>query len=171
MNRRLPFRAWFYFRTGWGVYFAFIFAAINTLVITYYLAIERYPELNQIFPSFLSYVTIVIGVGIPILVLSGYAHFKKTGAYRAEADLQMEIDPYLRRMLINTEMMIPLQIKILDLLIKLSKNEKLTQDELNEISKIQKELTEHIKPVKKGKLLQFDDTSYQRFKEIDEEKK
>ena len=37
---------------GWGTYFAFIFAAINTLTVTYYLAIENYPVLKAIFPSF-----------------------------------------------------------------------------------------------------------------------
>ena len=30
-KKSTSFRAWFYFRTGWAVYFAFIFAAVNTL--------------------------------------------------------------------------------------------------------------------------------------------
>ena len=34
--RNSGFRAWFYFRNGWSLYFAFIFAAINTLTVTYY---------------------------------------------------------------------------------------------------------------------------------------
>ena len=51
-EKKLLFRAWFYFRNGWGTYFAFIFAAINTLTVTYFLAIEEYPILNSIFPSF-----------------------------------------------------------------------------------------------------------------------
>ena len=50
------FRYWFYFRIGWSQYFAFIFAAINTLTVTYFLAIEKYPALQAIFPSFLQYV-------------------------------------------------------------------------------------------------------------------
>ena len=53
MQRNLAFRAWFYFRNGWSTYFAFIFAAINTLTVTYFLAIERAPSLQAIFPSFL----------------------------------------------------------------------------------------------------------------------
>ena len=43
------FRAWFYFRNGWSLYFAFIFAAINTLVVTYYLAIDKIPFLLDFF--------------------------------------------------------------------------------------------------------------------------
>ena len=46
MAKNLGFRGWFYFRTGWSTYFAFIFAAINTLTVTYYLAIEQAPILR-----------------------------------------------------------------------------------------------------------------------------
>jgi hypothetical protein len=45
------FRAWFYFRNGWSMYFAFIFAAINTLTVTYYLAIDEIPFLLTIVSS------------------------------------------------------------------------------------------------------------------------
>ena len=47
------FRGWFYFRQGWSMYFAFLFAAVNTLTVTYYLAIERYPLLHDLFPTFI----------------------------------------------------------------------------------------------------------------------
>ena len=50
VKNNLSFRGWFYFRMGWATYFAFIFAAINTLTVTYFLAIENYPFLTIIFP-------------------------------------------------------------------------------------------------------------------------
>ena len=75
MSRNVGFRGWFYFRQGWSVYFAFIFAAINTLTVTYFLAIENYPFLKEIFPSFFHYIVIVVTVGIPCLILIGYAHY------------------------------------------------------------------------------------------------
>jgi len=53
MAKNLPLRAWFYFRTGWGTYFALLFSALNTLVVTYYLAIENYDFLLGTFPTFL----------------------------------------------------------------------------------------------------------------------
>ena len=85
MKQSVPFRAWFYFRMGWATYFAFVFAAINTLTVTYFLAIENYPVLQQIFPSFVHYVVIVILIGVPLLILIGYIHFKKSPSYKAEA--------------------------------------------------------------------------------------
>ena len=55
MRQNIGFRGWFYFRQGWTTYFAFIFAAINTLTVTYFLAIQEYPFLNEIFPTFIHY--------------------------------------------------------------------------------------------------------------------
>ncbi len=84
MAKNLPLRAWFYFRTGWGTYFALLFYALNTLVVTYYLAIENYGSLNVIFPTFLHYVVTAVLIGIPILITAGYIHFKKSGAFRVQ---------------------------------------------------------------------------------------
>ena len=88
------FRGWFYFRQGWSTYFAFIFAAINTMVVTYYLAIENIPILKEVFPTFYVYLFTVSSIGIPLLVLVGYAHFKRTKAFRAEADIYVESNPF-----------------------------------------------------------------------------
>ena len=142
MKRNTGFRFWFYFRSGWSSYFAFIFAAINTLVVTYYLAIERYPFLESIFPNFIQYVLIMVLVGIPLLILVGYSHWKRTPAYRSEADIWMESNPYQARMLVNSEMLLKLNLRLTELIIKQSKNEKASDDELSEITKLQKEFTE-----------------------------
>ena len=61
MAKNKSFRAWFYFRQGWTAYFAFIMAAINVLTVTYFLAIENYPVLQAIFPTFGHYIIIVVG--------------------------------------------------------------------------------------------------------------
>ena len=145
MKRNIGFRFWFYFRSGWSSYFAFIFAAINTLVVTYYLAIERYPSLESIFPNFIQYVVIIVSVGIPLLILVGYAHWKRTPAYRSEADITMESNPYVARMLVNSEILLQLNLKLTELIIKQSKNEKASDDELAEITKLQKKLSEFSK--------------------------
>ena len=145
MKKNIGFRFWFYFRSGWSSYFAFIFAAINTLVVTYYLAIERYPFLESIFPNFIQYVVIIVSVGIPLLILVGYAHWKRTPAYRSEADITMESNPYVARMLVNSEILLQLNLKLTELIIKQSKNEKASDDELAEITKLQKELSEFSK--------------------------
>lgn len=133
LRRLLIFRAWFYFRNGWGLYFAFIFAAINTLTVTYYLALEKIPFLLNLFPTFSHYVGATILIGIPILITIGYVHFKRSPAYKSEATIGFESNPYIRRNLINSEINLELNLMILNILSKLSNQEKLNDDELNKI--------------------------------------
>ena len=144
MEKNLGFRGWFYFRTGWATYFAFIVAAINALTVTFFLAIENYPALSMIFPTFVHYIVIVVGIGVPILVLVGYVHFKRSKSFRAEADVLIETNPHIRRILQNTEVLLPSYLKLTELMLKLSENKKLTDKELEEVSKLQQKLNEHI---------------------------
>jgi len=145
VERNLAFRGWFYFRTGWATYFAFVVAAINALTVTYFLAVENYPVLNSIFPTFFHYVAIVGGIGVPILVLVGYIHFKKSKSFKAEQDVLIETSPHIRRILVNTEVLLPSYLKLLELILKLSQNEKLSQEDLEHISKLKNQLDDHIK--------------------------
>ena len=144
MEKNLGFRGWDYFRTGWATYFAFIVAAVNALTVTFFLAIENYPALSIIFPTFVHYIVIVVGVGIPILVLVGYVHFKRSKSYRAEADVLIETNPHIRRILQNTEVLLPSYLKLIESVVRLSENKKLTDKELEEVSKLQKHLSKHI---------------------------
>ena len=145
MEKNLTFRGWFYFRTGWATYFAFIVAAVNALTVTFFLAIEKYPSLSVIFPTFFHYVAIVVGIGVPLLILVGYVHYKRSKSFRAEQDILIETSPHIRRILQNTEVLLPSYLKITELIIKLSDNKKLTDTELEEVSNLQKLLNEHIK--------------------------
>ena len=144
MGKNPGFRAWFYFRQGWSTYFAFVFAATNTLTVTYYLAIENYPFLKSIFPSFEQYIIIVVLVGLPLLIGIGYAHYKKTPSYRAEADVWMESNPYWARVLINSQFSLTLNLKMINLITKISNNEKITDKELDELRNLQKQFEDHI---------------------------
>ena len=144
MGKNPGFRAWFYFRQGWSTYFAFIFAAVNTLTVTYYLAIENYPFLKTIFPSFEQYILIVVIIGIPLLVLVGYAHYKKTPSYRAEADVWVESNPYQARVLVNTQFSLALNMKLTNVLLKLSSKQEITQEEIDEIKVLQTKFLEHM---------------------------
>ena len=144
MAKHVGFRGWFYLRIGWSTYFAFLFAAVNTLTVTYFLAIEKAPLLQEIFPTFVHYVVIIVSIGMPILIAVGYVHYKKSPAYRSEADIWIESNPYQARWLVNTEIILKLNLKFTELLTKLSKGEKLSDDELKEITDLQKEFSEHI---------------------------
>ena len=140
----IGFRGWFYFRMGWSTYFAFILAAINTLTVTYFLAIDNYPALKTIFPSFEIYILIIISIGIPLLIFIGYSHYKKTKAFRSEVDVLVETNPLMRRNVVNTDIILRLNMNLLALILKLSKDAG-SEEELKNVEKIQKEIIELIK--------------------------
>ena len=144
MSTSTGFRGWFYFRMGWSTYFAFILAAINTLTVTYFLAVSNYPALKIIFPSFEIYVLILISIGVPLLIFVGYCHFKKTKAFRSEMDVLVESNPFLRRTTVNTDIILRFNVNLINLVLKLSKDT-ISEDELNDMKKIQKEVTDLIK--------------------------
>ena len=126
------------------MYFAFIFAAVNTLTVTYFLAIDNYPFLKDVFPSFIHYVAILVLIGIPLLVLIGYAHYKRTPSYKAEADIHIEANPHMRRILTNSEFMLSMSLQLSELSMKLMNNEKLTSDEMNNLKQLQIEFQKQI---------------------------
>ena len=129
MKSGLPFRSWFYFRMGWSTYFVFALGAINTLTITYFLAIDNYPILKNIFPTFEQYVVIMVLVGIPMLIMLGYAHYKKTKAYRAYRKQNIN-ERHRHRYEVNNKY---LRRLIKDGLIISGKNEKLNLVEIVEL--------------------------------------
>jgi len=138
------FRGWFYFRMGWSTYFAFILAAINTLTVTYFLAVDNYPALKMIFPSFEIYVLIIISIGVPLLIFVGYSHYKKTKAFRSEMDVLIESNPFLRRNTVNADINIRFNLRLLDLILKLSKDT-ISKEELKDMEKIKSEIIELVK--------------------------
>ena len=118
-------------------------AAINVLTVTYFLAIENYPVLQAIFPTFGHYIAIVVGTGVPLLVLVGYFHYKRSQAYVAEADINIEANPYWYKIPPgwNKEVVFPLYLNMINLMLKMSKNEKLAPDEIQKMSDLQKSLS------------------------------
>jgi hypothetical protein len=129
---------------GWSTYFVFILAAINTLTVTYFLAIDNYPTLKAIFPSFEQYAVIMVCIGIPILILVGYAHFKKTVAYKSEMDVMIESNPYIARNTVNADLSLKLNLKLISLLLRMSNGEKIEKNEINEIEKLHSEISKFI---------------------------
>jgi|TARA_B100001146_G_scaffold181478_1_gene163716 hypothetical protein len=144
MKTNLGFRSWYYFRIGYSTYFVFILAAINTLTVTYFLAIDNYPSLKEFFPSFEQYVVIIVCVGIPLLILVGYAHYKKTLAYKSETDVLIESNPYGRRDLVNSEISLQLDLKLISLILKMSNGEKIDKNEIAEVEKLSHEISKFV---------------------------
>ena len=144
MGTSTGFRGWFYFRMGWSTYFAFVLAAINTLTVTYFLAVDNYPALKIIFPSFEIYVLIIISIGVPLLIFVGYSHYKKTKAFRSEMDILVESNPFLRRNTVNADINLRFNLRLIDLILKLSKDT-ISKEELKDIEKIKNEILELVK--------------------------
>ena len=143
MKETLSFRAWFYFRQGYGLYFAFILAGINTLTLTYFLAIENYPLLKEVFPTFVHYVIILVAIGVPALITVGYLHYKRSPAYRSEAGIMQETNPYARRNLINSEMNLQINLEVLKIIIELSRDGKIEKTQMDKILKLKDELANY----------------------------
>ena len=143
-KKHIGFRIWLYFRNGWSMYFAFVLAAVNTLTVTYYLAVEKLPALGTIFPNFGMYIAITVGIGVPLLTLIGYIHYKKTAGIRSEVDVGVETNPYLQRHYVNTQLNLNLQLESIEMLLKLSKNEKFTDEEIKEIVELKNEIINHV---------------------------
>lgn len=142
-RQNLGFRAWFYFRQGWATYFAFLFAAINTMVVTYYLAIENISALKDIFPTFWAYLIVVGSIGVPVLILIGYVHYKKVGAYNAEADVTQESQPFNFKLHPGYETVVtfPMFLLLTEWMIKISNGEKLSENEIGRLRDLQKKIT------------------------------
>ena len=142
MKKTLPFRTWFYFRMGWSYYFAFIMAAVNVLTVTYFLAIENYPSLQVVFPTFVHYIAVAACIGVPALIFAGYVHYKRSAVFATEMEINYESNPYWYKAAPGwqRDVVFPLYLNMINLMIKMSKNEKLTPDEIKKMSDIQKSL-------------------------------
>ena len=140
MKTGTGFRAWFYFRMGWSTYFVFFLGATNTLTVTYFLAIDNYPALKTIFPTFELYIIITILILVPALVLVGYGHYKKTKAFTSELDVLIESNPFLRRNTVNSEILLRFNVNLTSMLLKISQKETIDKKELEEIEKMQKDM-------------------------------
>ena len=118
------------------MYFAFILSAVNTLTVTYYLAIERAQVLKDIFPSFLIYVVFFVLIGVPILITVGIIHFKKTSARKAEVDISIETNPYVIRNLVNSELIINLNVRLAKIILYSERSEKIDEEDLKTLQEV-----------------------------------
>lgn len=138
------FRFWFYLRQGWSTYVAFAVTMVNTVTLTYYLAVERYPALSEVFSSFGLYALTVAAATVPLVALVGYAHYKKSRSFRAEMDVVVESNPYARRVQKNSETVLGLNLEILRLVSKMSEGS-MTEAEKERIARIQSRLESYMK--------------------------
>ena len=142
MKKSLPFRSWYYFRTGYATYLTFIIASLNTLVTVYYLAIKNVPTLKEVFPSFGIWTAVMIFVFVPLGVFIGWLHLKRSPAYRSEVDVALESNPYYYKLTpgIWKEAFAPAILEILRLNLKILSKESLNENEIDSLKSLQKKL-------------------------------
>jgi uncharacterized membrane protein required for colicin V production len=142
MKTNLPFRSWFYFRTGFAVYLSFVIAAVNMIVTVYYLAIERIDVLHAVFPDFTRWAVTVLIVGVPLAVFIGWLHLKRSPAYSSEVDVGVEANPYYYKLPPGywKEALVPVLLETMKLNIKLLNKESLTEGEIKSLKDLQGKL-------------------------------
>ena len=79
-------------------------------------------------------------IGIPLLTGIGFIHYKRTKAFKSEADVNVESNPYQRRNIVNITMILNLTLRLNEMMIKQLKDEKITKEELEDLAKIQNEI-------------------------------
>jgi len=117
-------------------------AAVNVLTVTYFLAIENYPVLHVVFPTFVHYIVAAACIGIPMLIFAGYVHYKRSAVFATEMEINYESNPYWYKAAPGwqRDVVFPLYLNMLNLMIRMSKNENLTPDETKKMLDIQKSL-------------------------------
>ena len=142
MRGSLPFRSWFYLRTGYAVYLSFILAAINVIVTVYYLAINNIEGLKVVFPNFATWAITITTIGIPLSIFIGWLHLKRSPAYSSELDVSVEANPYYYKLPPGywRDALVPVLLETMKLNIKLLNKETLSETEIGTLNELQKKL-------------------------------
>lgn len=113
MELELAFRGWKYFRQGFGLYLSYPLSIFNFMTLAYYVMADKIPFLQVLFPSFGFFAGFSIVSLIPLGVVLGYIHMKKSGIYKEEAIVVAEsnaLSCYINR--VTMEMIMQLYEKM-----------------------------------------------------------
>ena len=145
-KQRKGLRVFFYFRQGYSIYLALAIGVINVLTSTYFLAIERIPFIKSIFPTFELYIITVIIVGLPVISLFGWFHYKKAGTYSAELSISQQNHVYNYKWLpgYHKEVFSHAYLAIFRATLKRVQNQQLTDEEIQNMQIIEKKLQDLI---------------------------
>jgi hypothetical protein len=125
------FRAWFYFRQGYNLYLAFLIGFASNIIVLFRLGVEPNKSLLGIFPSLGIFTAVGLLVAIPVGILTGLYHMKRTGAYAADASVATEANPYIYKVVPGKEkeVFLPLWILTVRGLAKMLDQQKTTTPE------------------------------------------
>ena len=141
--RSLLFRAWYYFRLGYGTYLTFVIGFVSTVTTVYYLMVKNIPFLLAIFPSFTDFVLIGAVFLVPSGVIFGWLHLKRTPAYTSELDIAVEANPYYYKLPpgYSSEAQFPVYLSAIRMLRRIGEKEGLlTPEEKADIEALEKKI-------------------------------
>ncbi len=110
---RLLYRSWFYFRIGYSTYVAFPVGFASNMVVIFELAVRNNKILGPFFPNLSFFAIVALLVAIPISVLVGLYHMKRTGAFAADASVSLESNPYIYKVVPGKEQEVILPLMML----------------------------------------------------------
>ncbi len=110
---KLLFRSWFYFRTGYSLYLAFLIGFASNLVVLFRLGVADNKYLAPLFPSLTIFTIIGLLVAVPVGILTGLYHMKRSGAYAADASVALEANPYVYKLVPGKEQEVFLPLWVL----------------------------------------------------------
>ena len=82
----------------------------------------------------------VVVIGVPLLIIIGYAHYKKTQGFKSEVDVLIETNPYQRRNTVNNDIILRLNLQLMSTLLKVAKKEDLSEEEIEEMTQLHDEI-------------------------------
>ncbi|RLF09365.1 MAG: hypothetical protein DRJ98_08235 [Thermoprotei archaeon] len=147
----LVFRAWYYFRIGYSTYLAFMVAFMSYITVIYKLAIQDL-ALSWVFPRFYTFIIFSLFTIVPLAVLIGWFHMKRTLAYSASVAINVESNPYNYMILPGkeTEIIWPMHTLYLTALQKILEKENMLSPEEK---KAFEEILTKIKRLREGQIV------------------
>jgi hypothetical protein len=133
---------------GYSTYLTFVLGYVTTLVTVYYLAIKNVPSLLTLFPKFLPFSALATVVGVPLTVIIGWIHLKRSRLYSSETDVGAEANPYNYKSTPGKEIELnwPVSLMYLRLLEKLAEtNGLLTEQDRMELQVMKEKMSIIIK--------------------------
>jgi len=115
----------------------------STLVTVYYLEIRNIPELQRVFERFWLFAFLATIVGVPLSVIIGWVHTKRSTLWKAEIDISVEANPYYYKLPPGfwKEAAFPAYLEILRLVKVISERENLpTEDNKAKIESLEGKL-------------------------------
>jgi hypothetical protein len=107
------YRSWFYFRTGYNLYLAFLIGFASNIVVLFKLGVADNKYLAPLFPSLTVFTILGLLVAVPVGVFTGLYHMKRSGAYAADASVSLEANPYIYKVLPGKEQEVFLPLWVL----------------------------------------------------------